>query len=95
MCFVMNSALAQSQYEAGASGAIQEHFNIETAGNMLVLIPPLTQQVQVREHLDKTTRRIRSLAQKIRVSIERLREYRTVLISAAVTGKIDVREEVA
>ena len=32
---------------------------------------------------------------KVREAIEKLREYRTALISAAVTGKIDVREEVA
>lgn len=30
---------------------------------------------------------------KIREGIERLKEYRTALISAAVTGKIDVRDE--
>lgn len=32
---------------------------------------------------------------KVREAIDRLKEYRTALISAAVTGKIDVREEVA
>lgn len=31
---------------------------------------------------------------KVRAAIERLNEYRAALISAAVTGKIDVREEV-
>ncbi len=36
---------------------------------------------------------IYSLIDKIRQSIDRLREYCTALISAAVTGKIDVREK--
>ncbi|HXF91835.1 MAG TPA: hypothetical protein VNK46_03680 [Nitrospiraceae bacterium] len=31
---------------------------------------------------------------KVREGIEKLKEYRTALISAAVTGKIDVREVV-
>jgi len=35
------------------------------------------------------------LVKKVNEHIEALREYRTALISAAVTGKIDVREEVA
>ncbi len=38
---------------------------------------------------------IDSLVAKVRDAIERLKEIRTALISAAVTGKIDVREEAA
>ena len=37
-------------------------------------------------------RRIHALIAKIREAVMRLRELRTALISAAVTGKIDVRE---
>jgi type I restriction enzyme, S subunit len=39
--------------------------------------------------------KVDALINKIREGIEKLKEYRTALISAAVTGKIDVREEVA
>ncbi len=38
--------------------------------------------------------RIDALIKMVMVSIEKLREYRTALISAAVTGKIDVKKEV-
>jgi hypothetical protein len=44
--------------------------------------------------LDHETGCIDTLSTKIRESISKLREYRTALISAAVTGKIDVREGV-
>lgn len=44
---------------------------------------------------DRETARIDTLIGKVRKSINLLREYRTALISAAVTGEIDVREEVA
>jgi len=37
--------------------------------------------------------RIGALISKIHEAIKKLQEYRTALISAAVTGKIDVREE--
>jgi hypothetical protein len=43
--------------------------------------------------LDRETARIDALVAKVREAIERLKELRTALISAAVTGKIDVREE--
>jgi hypothetical protein len=38
---------------------------------------------------------IDTLIEKIKSSVELLREYRTTLISTAVTGKIDVRREAA
>ena len=64
---------------------------------MLVPLPvvPLDEQIAIAAFLDQETARIDSLVKKVQSAIERLREYRTALISAVVTGKIDVREEVA
>jgi len=45
------------------------------------------------ECLNTQTSRLQAVEGKIRVGIDRLQEFRTALISAAVTGKIDVREE--
>ncbi len=45
--------------------------------------------------LDRETAKIDALTGKIRQAIEHLKEFRTALISAAVTGKIDVREQAA
>jgi len=44
-------------------------------------------------HLDDQTVAIDGLIKTIREGIDRLTEFRTALISAAVTGKIDVRDE--
>ena len=57
--------------------------------------PPLPEQRAIAAFLDRETARIDALAEKVEKSIDLLREYRTALISAAVTGKIDVREEAA
>jgi restriction endonuclease S subunit len=57
--------------------------------------PPLEEQQEIVERLDHETSCLDTLAGKIDESLAKLREYRTALISAAVTGKIDVREEVA
>lgn len=56
---------------------------------------PLEEQRAIAAFLDRETARINALITKVREAIDRLKEYRTALISAAVTGKIDVREETA
>jgi restriction endonuclease S subunit len=58
-------------------------------------VPPTNEQGSIAAFLDRETARIDALVAKVREAIERLKELRTALISAAVTGKIDVREEVA
>jgi restriction endonuclease S subunit len=58
-------------------------------------VPPRPEQHAIAAFLDRETARIDALVAKVREAIERLKELRTALISAAVTGKIDVREEVA
>ena len=56
------------------------------------VIPPLEEQQQIANYLDEKTSKIDILIEKSNKSIELLKEKRTALISAAVTGKIDVRE---
>ena len=56
------------------------------------VFPPLDEQRLIADFLDEKTRRIEALCSKTELAIERSHEYRTALITAAVTGKIDVRE---
>jgi type I restriction enzyme S subunit len=58
-------------------------------------VPPLPEQRAIADFLDQETARIDALVAKVREAIDRLKELRTALISAAVTGKIAVREEVS
>jgi len=58
-------------------------------------IPSLPEQRSIAAFLDRETARIDMLVAKVCDHIARLQEYRTALISAAVTGKIDVRGEAA
>ena len=58
-------------------------------------LPPLPEQTAIAAFLDHETAKLDSLIAKIREAIARLRELRAALISAAVTGRIDVREEEA
>lgn len=54
--------------------------------------PPLIEQNAIVAHLDPETTRIDSLIAKTERSIELLKERRAALITAAVTGQIDLRE---
>ena len=57
--------------------------------------PTLAEQAELVEHLERETTRIEALIEKVEKSLVLLREWRTSLISAAVTGKIDIRKEAA
>lgn len=72
--------------------AAQPHLNAEELGNFVVMLPPLPEQQAIADFLDYETGKIDVLMAKVETAIETLKEYRTALISAAVTGKIDVRE---
>ena len=56
-------------------------------------IPPYEEQVEIVEFVKKEFQRREEVMQKVKTVIERLGEHRSQLISSAVTGKIDVREE--
>ncbi len=56
-----------------------------------ILIPTVDEQKAILRYLHIETEKISLLIKKAHEGIERLKEYRTALISAAVTGKIDVR----
>jgi|JFJP01.1.fsa_nt_gi type I restriction enzyme S subunit len=60
-------------------------------GNLHTLIPPISEQQVIASFLDQETAQIDEAIDNVRSQIEKLEEYRTVLISDAVTGKIDVR----
>ena len=66
--------------------------NRETLGDLRLPIPPRSEQLAIIAFLDQETARIDGLTSPVERAIERSQEYRTALITAAVTGKIDMRE---
>jgi len=57
-------------------------------------IPPIDEQDTIIQAIRSASSQHTSLISKVQQHIGKLGEYRTALISAAVTGKIDVRGEV-
>ena len=95
MYYYLNSRTAMSQATEQSVGAIQAHYNTSTLARLVVPEIPLDEQIRIVRYLDRETARIDALIAKVCQAIDLLKEFRTALISAAVTGKIDVREEAA
>ena len=87
----LSSESSRYQYAAGAEGAIQQHFNVKTASELVVPWPPEEEQSQIRDWLMRKTSDVDRLTSIAVQSIELLEERRSALISAAVTGQMDVR----
>jgi type I restriction enzyme S subunit len=65
----------------------------EGIGKLPFPYPPLPEQAAIAAYLDEETAKLDALVGKVEEAVERLQEYRTALITAAVTGKIDVRQK--
>jgi type I restriction enzyme S subunit len=91
--FCLLSVVGQTQFGLLLYGGTKEGLGLDDIRSLSVLVPPLTEQRAIAAHLDHETSKIDALVAHMQRAIERLREYRTALISAAVTGKIDIRNE--
>lgn len=93
LCYSMNSRWLQVQVDLVNYGAAQKQFNIGDAAHFLLPTPPRSEQDAIASQLDDLGRRHRNTTGKIQRHITLLREYRQALITAAVTGQIDVTRE--
>jgi type I restriction enzyme S subunit len=75
-------------------GGQQGALNCELIRSLRILVPPKDEQVQIASYLNEQTRQITELVELLGRHNRMLQEYRSALISAAVTGQIDVRQEV-
>lgn len=81
-------------YQSASKGIRVGQWDLEADKFRLfpVLIPPVEEQQEIVAYVDRATSHIDTLVAKTDHSIELLREHRTALITAAVTGKIELRE---
>lgn len=78
------------QVEALKTGSTIEHFGPSHLGRMWVALPPESEQREIAAHIQHATKRIDESIRIAKRGVELARERRAALISAAVTGKIDV-----
>ncbi|MFI8609450.1 restriction endonuclease subunit S [Pseudomonas sp. NPDC077649] len=89
--FQLNSIAVYGQGEVDTVGATSPHVNISTIINFQMMIPPQEEQARISNYLNKTLRNLDSLINESADAMGLLQERRSALISAAVTGKVDVR----
>ncbi|WP_109798938.1 MULTISPECIES: restriction endonuclease subunit S [Novosphingobium] len=73
------------------AGGLRQSLGFDDIKRMTILVPPREEQIEIVKFLQSEISVIDAVISKLSRSIELLREHRTALIAAAVTGKIDVR----
>lgn len=88
----LRSDTSRQQIELGASGASSSMQNIsqDVVRELVVAFPSLDEQHLIVQKANQIQETCRNLAEHVHEHIVRLREYRSSLISAAVTGQLDL-----
>lgn len=82
--------LESIDYAVWVSGSAQPKLTSDNLMNILICEPPVDAQEVISQHIQTEIDKINVPISKIEKEIELLQEYRTALISEAVTGKIKV-----
>ena len=92
---IQDSDLVRTQLALASNATTIDVIYSETMREVIVPKPPIDEQRTIVVAVNRETRRIDRLVETVRDGIDKLKEHRTALISAAVTGRIDVRGEAA
>jgi type I restriction enzyme S subunit len=82
------------QIDHHKSGSTIQHFGPSHLNMMFLALPSKDEQLKIASYIKEQLARLDTLIDKAKRAIELAKEHRTALISAAVTGKIDVRNYV-
>ena len=89
--YVMYWAANQGVFVAGGNETTIEHLPAEKLRRYRFPFPPFLEQIAIANFLDAELAKFDGLTAEAQRAIDLLQERRTALISAAVTGQIDVR----
>jgi len=91
--YMMYSLAKGGVFVAGGNPNTIDHLTAVQLKHYRFPFPPPLEQQAIVVFLDRETATIDALIARIRCAVERLQELRTSLVSAAATGKIDVRDQ--
>lgn len=77
--------------DSSTYGAKMPRASIDFILELPIPVPDIIEQETISDFINKNQRKIDISSNKLKLSIQKLKEYRQSLISEAVTGKIDVR----
>jgi type I restriction enzyme S subunit len=88
---LLSKYLKEGQIDLEKMRAAQPHLNAEELGSSFIVTPSsIEEQSEIVAYLDRVTAKLDELTAEAQRAIDLLKERRAALISAAVTGKIDV-----
>lgn len=90
VAYALTNKNANDQFRMMGYGGTKQGLSLFDVGEVAVHLPVLDEQIRIRTSLDEVCSRFRELQSRVQQSIDRLRELRSALITAAVTGQIDV-----
>jgi len=88
---LLKSEMVFKQFELLSRGGTMGVINIAILNEILTAVPPLNEQIKIVAYITKQKGKFSDLIEHANNTVSLLTERRTALISAAVTGKIDVR----
>ena len=89
---VIKTPVMRSWLSLSSVGSTMDNLNATILGELPMTVPPLEEQAEILRTLCFTTEKLDQLIALAERGIPLERERRAALISAAVTGKIDVRD---
>jgi type I restriction enzyme S subunit len=89
--FALNCKAVHGQIESIFVGSTFKRINVDRIRNFWLPVPPSTEQDHLVREIVAETLRLDRVRSAVRLAINYLSEYRSTLITNAVTGKIDVR----
>ncbi|HEL3813623.1 TPA: restriction endonuclease subunit S [Stenotrophomonas maltophilia] len=88
---LITSKGAVAELSLESKGSTMENLNTETLGRIKLPLPPVGEQKAILEYVDRVSGQFADLVDAAESGIRLMAERSSALISAAVTGKIDVR----
>ncbi|WPY95635.1 restriction endonuclease subunit S [Limimaricola variabilis] len=87
-CYQLNRNIQLLRYNDGFN---QTHLPNRAFTKLYLKVPPVDEQKRIADYLDTVTQKTTVISHNTNASIDRLKEYRSALITAAVTGQINVQ----
>ena len=91
--WVLNASCTYHQIKQYTVGATSPRVNIETIKEAWLPVPPKNEQIEIFDKIYDSFSTISKITHAIEKHIKKLQEYRQSLITAAVTGKLNIGEE--
>ncbi|OBW93684.1 hypothetical protein QV01_01525 [Gallibacterium genomosp. 3] len=93
LSFFVKSDAFTIQVMLNSKGMSYPAINTSDLANIVLFIPPLAEQQQIADYLEQKSAEIDATITHYEQQIDKLKEYKTVLIQAAVTGRIKVSND--